>query len=120
MLEVSIHLPGKKLIMAEEFKTKTGKVLPVGLMLSVRALELTIHKKKIRLLAIRNKAIIDTLYTNIPEETYVRKYTYGSGRESINSVFYEFNHDELDDFLNHANFKDGTDIYNLVTNLPKQ
>lgn len=119
MLEVSIHLPGKKLIMAEEFKTKSGKVLPVGLMLSVRALELTIHKKKIRLLAIRNKAIIDTLYTNIPEEAYVRKYTYGT-RESVNSVFYDFRNDELDDFLNHANFKDGTDIYELVTNLPKQ
>ena len=43
MLEVNIDLPGKKLIMAEEFKTSRGKILPVGLMLSVRALELTIH-----------------------------------------------------------------------------
>ena len=120
MLEVNIDLPGKKLIMAEEFKTSRGKILPVGLMLSVRALELTIHKKKLRLLAIRNKAIIDALYFNIPEEAYVRKYTFGSGRESINSVFYEFNNDELNDFLTKANFKDGTDIYELITNLPKQ
>ena len=119
MLEVSIDLPGKKLIMAEEYKTKSGKVLPVGLMLSVRALELTIHKKKIRLLAIRNKAIIDNLYQDVPEEAYVRKYTYGT-KESLNSVFYDFRHDELDDFLKNANFKDGTDIYDLITNLPQK
>ncbi|NJO90818.1 MAG: hypothetical protein HC831_19015 [Chloroflexia bacterium] len=118
-MEISTELPGTKIIMVADYQMPNGKIMPAGLMLSVRSLELTIHRKNLRLLAIRNKEIIKKLYGGISEEAYVHKWVSSySGITTYNSLFYDFGHNDLQHFLDNANYRIGTEIYRIITENP--
>ena len=118
-MNISTNLPGSKIVLAETYEAPNTTVLPAGLILSVRSLELTLNRKKIKLLAIRNKQIIDKLYEDIPEEAYQHRYKTYSGSEKINSKFYIFQNDLLQHFLDNANYHPADDLYKMITELPK-
>ena len=79
---LNTNLPSTKIVMHTDYNSPKGIYLPAGLMLTIRGIELTLHKKHIRLLAIRNKKVIENLYLDIPRDSYTDKW--GSG------VFYTF------------------------------
>jgi hypothetical protein len=114
-MKLSTSLPGTKIVMVADYKSPSGKILPTGLMLSVRGLELTIHRKYLRLLAIRNKDVIESLYEGVPEDSYIYKRQLSSDRIYAGQVFYTFHNDELQNFLENAQYRVATDLYQIIT-----
>ncbi len=105
-MKVSTKLPGSKIIIHTNFTAVKGSELPVGLMLSVRSLTLSLNKKHIRLLAIVNKKVIEKLYGGISEEAYKQ---WGAGK------FYDFYKEELQAFIDSDCFTNADELYGILT-----